>query len=286
MRLGEADAASELERAPGHLERAAARPDRLEEAHLDLDRGVADTGRQERLDRAAGRGVEDRAEPPAVDGSDRVVDRLVGLAPEDRRPVAGRDEVEPEQLRDRRRRQAPLDDRREEVPVRTARRRCPPEARGRASGSPSSAPRPTGPSGVVTRRPPARTPSDAGSRPQRYVTARRQTYGHPHPHTPVGRSVLGGRVGDPACVTHTRIVNLAHGRQLLIRPLRNGDVETVLDVFERLGERSRRARFNGAKPRLRDDELAHLARRRRDAPRARRLPPGRPEACRARAHRP
>ncbi len=71
--------------------------------------------------------------------------------------------------------------------------------------------------------------------------------------------MLGGRRGDPACVTHTRIVNLAHGRQLLIRPLRNGDVETVLDVFERLGERSRRARFNGAKPRLRDTELAHLA---------------------------
>jgi ribosomal protein S18 acetylase RimI-like enzyme len=66
-------------------------------------------------------------------------------------------------------------------------------------------------------------------------------------------------MSDPARVTYTRIVNLAHGRRLVIRPLRNGDVQTVLDVFERLGERSRRARFNGAKPRLRDDELAHLA---------------------------
>jgi protein lysine acetyltransferase len=64
---------------------------------------------------------------------------------------------------------------------------------------------------------------------------------------------------DAGVVTHTRVVKLAHGRDLVIRPLRNGDVETVLGVFERLGDRSRRARFNGAKPRLRSEELAHLA---------------------------
>ena len=75
----------------------------------------------------------------------------------------------------------------------------------------------------------------------------------------MARPDADARVRDPPGVTHSRIVRLAHGRQLLIRPLRNGDVETVLDVFEQLGERSRRARFNGAKPRLRDDELAHLA---------------------------
>ena len=64
---------------------------------------------------------------------------------------------------------------------------------------------------------------------------------------------------DASAMTHTRIVSLGHGRNLVIRPLRNGDVETVLEVFERLGDRSRRARFNGPKPRLRDAELTHLA---------------------------
>jgi ribosomal protein S18 acetylase RimI-like enzyme len=36
-------------------------------------------------------------------------------------------------------------------------------------------------------------------------------------------------------------------------------VETVVEVFERLGERSRRTRFNGPKPRLSPAELDHLA---------------------------
>jgi ribosomal protein S18 acetylase RimI-like enzyme len=46
---------------------------------------------------------------------------------------------------------------------------------------------------------------------------------------------------------------------LCIRPLRDGDVRTVLALFERLGERSRRARFNGSKPRLSSAELRQLA---------------------------
>jgi ribosomal protein S18 acetylase RimI-like enzyme len=46
---------------------------------------------------------------------------------------------------------------------------------------------------------------------------------------------------------------------ILVRPLANGDVETVLAVFESLGERSRRTRFNGPKPRLSPAELEHLA---------------------------
>jgi ribosomal protein S18 acetylase RimI-like enzyme len=58
---------------------------------------------------------------------------------------------------------------------------------------------------------------------------------------------------------HTRARPLRHGQVLLVRPLRHGDVETVREVFERLGERSRRARFNGAKPRLSHAELEHLA---------------------------
>ena len=47
---------------------------------------------------------------------------------------------------------------------------------------------------------------------------------------------------------------------LTIRPLRNGDVDTVAAVFARLGERSREQRFCGAKPRLSDSELRALAR--------------------------
>jgi ribosomal protein S18 acetylase RimI-like enzyme len=59
---------------------------------------------------------------------------------------------------------------------------------------------------------------------------------------------------------HTRALTPEHGPTLLVRPLRNGDVDTVTAVFERLGERSRRARFNGPKPRLARAELEHLAR--------------------------
>ena len=58
---------------------------------------------------------------------------------------------------------------------------------------------------------------------------------------------------------HSRYVN-----GLTIRPLRNGDTETVAALFERLGDRSRERRFCGAKPRLSESELAHLARVDRD----------------------
>ena len=57
----------------------------------------------------------------------------------------------------------------------------------------------------------------------------------------------------------TRYLRLGRGRGLVVRPLPNGDVETVAAVFDRLGERSRRARFNGPKPRLSPPELDHLA---------------------------
>ena len=49
-------------------------------------------------------------------------------------------------------------------------------------------------------------------------------------------------------------------RGLTIRPLRNGDTETISAVFARLGSTSRQRRFCGAKPRLSDDDLAALAR--------------------------
>jgi ribosomal protein S18 acetylase RimI-like enzyme len=58
---------------------------------------------------------------------------------------------------------------------------------------------------------------------------------------------------------HTRVVKAKHGPELLVRPLRRGDTATVQAVFDRLGEGSRRARFNGSKPRLGEQELQWLA---------------------------
>lgn len=58
---------------------------------------------------------------------------------------------------------------------------------------------------------------------------------------------------------NTRALKLKHGPTLLVRPLCNGDVDTVLAVFHRLDDRSRRKRFNGAKGRLTEDELWQLA---------------------------
>ena len=47
---------------------------------------------------------------------------------------------------------------------------------------------------------------------------------------------------------------------ITIKRLRDGDTETVAALFARLGSRSRERRFCGAKPRLREAELAALAR--------------------------
>ena len=58
---------------------------------------------------------------------------------------------------------------------------------------------------------------------------------------------------------HTRVLKPRHGPTLLVRPLRHGDVRTVLAVFEQLSDASRRARFNGAKPCLSRTDLRELA---------------------------
>jgi GNAT superfamily N-acetyltransferase len=58
---------------------------------------------------------------------------------------------------------------------------------------------------------------------------------------------------------HARVIKPKQGPEIIVRPLRDGDTRTVQAVFERLGEASRRARFNGAKPRLAEDELCRLA---------------------------
>lgn len=47
---------------------------------------------------------------------------------------------------------------------------------------------------------------------------------------------------------------------LTIRPLRDGDTDTVAALFSRLGGSSRAQRFCGARPRLSERELASLAR--------------------------
>jgi ribosomal protein S18 acetylase RimI-like enzyme len=58
---------------------------------------------------------------------------------------------------------------------------------------------------------------------------------------------------------YTRVLKPKHGPTLLVSPLRHGDVRTVMGVFERLSEQSRRSRFNGPKPCLRASELRQLA---------------------------
>src|SRR5438128_371678 len=59
---------------------------------------------------------------------------------------------------------------------------------------------------------------------------------------------------------HTRLVKPKHGPELLVRPLQNGDAGTVLALFERLGDESRRTRFNGPKPCLSEAELERFSR--------------------------
>jgi len=55
------------------------------------------------------------------------------------------------------------------------------------------------------------------------------------------------------------MIEPADGPKLHVRPLRHGEARTVMRLFERLSERSRRARFHGAKPCLRRSELRQLA---------------------------
>jgi ribosomal protein S18 acetylase RimI-like enzyme len=58
----------------------------------------------------------------------------------------------------------------------------------------------------------------------------------------------------------TRVLEPRRGPELFVRPLRNGDERTVLALFARLSDESRRTRFHGPKPYLRAGELRHLAR--------------------------
>jgi ribosomal protein S18 acetylase RimI-like enzyme len=57
----------------------------------------------------------------------------------------------------------------------------------------------------------------------------------------------------------TRVLKPKHGPEIFVRPLRRGDTATVQAVFDRLGDDSRRTRFNGPKRRLGEKELRWLA---------------------------
>lgn len=59
---------------------------------------------------------------------------------------------------------------------------------------------------------------------------------------------------------HTTAVHLKKLGWVRLRPLQNGDTETVARLFERLSSESRVRRFNAAKPRLTQRDLATLAR--------------------------
>jgi len=61
------------------------------------------------------------------------------------------------------------------------------------------------------------------------------------------------------CAPDDRTLDTAKGPRLHVRALRNGEARTVMRMFERLSERSKRARFNGAKPCLTRSELRRLA---------------------------
>src|SRR4029079_4162272 len=70
---------------------------------------------------------------------------------------------------------------------------------------------------------------------------------------------VAGKSRAPRDVHH-RHMHARYVDGLTIRPLRDGDTQTVAALFARMGERSRERRFCGAKPRLRAVELANLAR--------------------------
>jgi len=60
-------------------------------------------------------------------------------------------------------------------------------------------------------------------------------------------------------LSHARRLVTKEGESFLARPMRHGEARTVMTLFDRLGEKSRRARFNGPKPCLSRSELRRLA---------------------------
>lgn len=102
VRLRERDSPTDAERVAVDFDLAGIGVQRLEEADLDLDRAVAGAGGQQGVHGAAGGGIEQRAQQPAVDHPDRVVGGFVGSAAEHRLAVVDRDELGADQGSDRR----------------------------------------------------------------------------------------------------------------------------------------------------------------------------------------
>lgn len=75
----------------------------------------------------------------------------------------------------------------------------------------------------------------------------------------VKKMVRGGE-DEGGAGRYFRLMQSQYVDGVTIRPLRNGDTDTVAAVFARLGDRSREKRFCGAKPRLAEGELVKLAR--------------------------
>ena len=69
----------------------------------------------------------------------------------------------------------------------------------------------------------------------------------------VKKMARGGEDGGDAG-RYFRLMQSQYVDGVTIRPLRNGDTDTVAAVFARLGDRSREKRFCGAKPRLVDGD--------------------------------
>jgi ribosomal protein S18 acetylase RimI-like enzyme len=67
------------------------------------------------------------------------------------------------------------------------------------------------------------------------------------------------RQGTTAVSAPARRLVREHEPVVFARSLRHGDVRTVIGIFDGLGERSRRFRFNGPKPCLDRSELRQLA---------------------------
>src|SRR5580765_8508389 len=58
---------------------------------------------------------------------------------------------------------------------------------------------------------------------------------------------------------HSRVIKNRKLGQITVRPLRDGDTDTIAALFDRLGTESRARRFHGVKPRLSETELRSLA---------------------------
>jgi RimJ/RimL family protein N-acetyltransferase len=59
---------------------------------------------------------------------------------------------------------------------------------------------------------------------------------------------------------YTRAIhNSKLGKLVVVRPLADGDTQTITTLFDRLSDASRASRFHGAKPRLTEEETATFA---------------------------